>query len=460
MVRLAAPVVVVQVGLMSMGVVDTLMVGRVSPADLAAVALGNLYFFSAVVIGMGTLMSLDPLVSQAIGAKDDEGVARAVQRGLVLALGFALLACLIMSTAGPVFRLLGQPPDVIPVAVGYCWAAMGGAVAMLGFVVFRQTLQAMGVLKPIVVAVIAANLLNVLLNWMLVFGNLGAPALGAVGTGWASTLSRLTILGLVLWWAWPSLSPYVTHWRPGVLARAPLLRMLKLGAPIGLHMGFEYGAFAITGLLMGGLGTLAIASHQIALNMAALTFMVPLGVSQATAVLVGRAVGRGDPDGARRAATSGLLASTAFMAMSALLFLLVPELLARAYTNDVQVLAVAVTLIPIAGVFQIVDGLQVVASGALRGIGDTRVPMVVGAMGFYAVGLPVGIALSRWEGTQGPAGLWCGLAAGLGAVAVFLIWRVGHRFRGTLERIVIDEGIGSSDGGAYLGGSSHVTDTR
>ena len=438
MVRLAAPVVVVQVGLMSMGVVDTLMVGRVSPVDLAAVALGNLYFFASVVVGMGTLMSLDPLVSQAFGANDAVGVSRAVQRGLFLALLFSALACLIMASAGPVFRLLGQPPDVIPVAADYCWAAMGGSVAMLGFVVFRQTLQAMGVLKPIVGAVVLANLLNVFLNWVLVFGNLGAPALGAVGTGWASTFSRATILGLILWWAWPTLSPHLRVRRPEALRREPLVRMLKLGGPIGLQMGFEYGAFAITGLLMGGLGTLAIASHQIALNMAALTFMVPLGVSQATAVLVGRAVGRGDSEGARRAASSGLLAGTAFMMVSAAVFLLAPGLLARAYTNDAEVLAVAVTLIPIAGVFQVVDGLQVVASGGLRGIGDTRVPMVVGLLGFYAIGLPVGILLSRWERTAGPVGLWWGLAVGLGAVALFLLWRVHHSFRGRIGRLEID----------------------
>ncbi|MCA9739731.1 MAG: MATE family efflux transporter [Gemmatimonadota bacterium] len=438
LLRLSAPVVVVQVGMMAMGVVDTLMVGRVSAADLGAVALGNLYWFSTVIFGQGTLFALDPLVSQAVGADDEPGVARSVQRGLLLALVFGAVAVILLALAEPVLRALDQPPDVVPIAAGYCRAAMGGTLPFLGFVVFRQALQAAGVLRPIVVTVLAANVLNAALNWVLVFGHAGAPALGAVGTGWASSASRWVMLIGVVGLAWPQVGPWLRR-RPEAFRPAPVLRMVRLGLPVGLHMGAEYGAFAITGLLMGTLGTIAVASHQITLNLAALTFMVPLGVSQATAVLVGRAVGRGDPDGARRAARAGLTVGTGFMVVSAGLFLAVPDLLARAYTDEPGVLALAVRLIPIAGVFQIVDGLQVVAAGTLRGVGDTTVPMFAGLLGFYAVGLPIGFALSRTEGAAGAPGLWWGLAVGLGAVAAFLLLRVWIRFRGALERLEIDE---------------------
>lgn len=438
LIRLSAPVVVVQVGMMAMGVVDTLMVGRVSAADLGAVALGNLYWFSSVVFGMGTLFALDPLVSQAVGADDEPGVARSVQRGLLLALAFGAAATVVLALAEPVFRALDQPPDVVPIAAGYCRAALGGTIPFLGFVVFRQALQAAGVLRPIVLTVLGANVLNALLNWVLVFGHAGAPALGAVGTGWASTVSRWVMLGGVVGLAWPRVRPWLVR-RPDAFRRQPLQRMLRLGLPVGLHMGAEYGAFAITGLLMGALGTVAVASHQIALNLAALTFMVPLGVSQATAVLVGRAVGRGDAEGARQAARAGLTVGTGFMVVSAVVFLAFPEQLARAYTGEPGVLALAVHLIPIAGVFQIVDGLQVVATGTLRGVGDTKLPMLAGLLGFYAVGLPVGIALSRTAGAAGAVGLWWGLAVGLGAVAAFLLLRVWIRFRGALERLEIDE---------------------
>jgi MATE family multidrug resistance protein len=214
--------------------------------------------------------------------------------------------------------------------------------------------------------------------------------------------------------------------------------MLRLGAPIGVQFGLEFGAFGAIGVLMGWLGTLAMAGHQVALNLASLTFMVPLGISQATAVLVGQGVGREDPPGARRAAGAGIILGGAFMAGTAALFLLFPELLSRIYTVDPEVVAVAVLLIPLAGVFQIFDGLQVVASGVLRGVGDTRSPMIVNLLGFWCIGMPISLWLGFRAGV-GPVGLWWGLVAGLGSVAVFLLVRVRFRMGRDLRRIVIDD---------------------
>lgn len=441
LVRLAVPVVVVQVGLMFMGVVDTLMVGRLSAADLAAVSLGNLYFFLFVVFGMGVLLSLDPVVSQAVGAEDDEAVARGIQRGLILAVGLSILTIAGLLPAHPVLTALRQPDDVVPLAAGYARAVIAGVFPFLAFVVFRQTLQAMGRLKAIVVAVVAANLMNVLLNWTLVMGNLGAPRMGAVGTGWASSISRWTLLLILILLARRTLVPLLRPFRPGVRELAPLLRMLRLGTPIGFQLMLEYGAFAFTGILVGLLGTVPMAAHQIAINLASLTFMVPLGVGQATAVLVGRAVGRGNPEGARRAASAGLVAGGAFMAASAAAFLLVPYGLARLYTTEGVVLALAATLIPIAGIFQVSDGLQVVAAGVLRGVGDTRVPAVANAAGFWLLGIPVGLLLGFKSG-MGAVGLWWGLAVGLGAVAVFMVVRVSIRLAGALERVDVDRPVG------------------
>jgi MATE family multidrug resistance protein len=442
LVALAIPVVTVQVGMMLMGVVDTIMVGHVSPTDLAAVALGNLYFFSATVFGMGTLFALDPIVSQAIGAGDAESLARGLQRGILLAAGLAVLATLLVLPARWVLILFRQPPDVIPVAVGYARMAAPGILPFYVYIVFRQTLQAMGRLAPIVWTIALANLANVGFNWVLVYGNLGAPPLGAMGAGGASSLSRWLMAMGVLAAAWAALRPHLRPFRPQVLRRDALLRMLGLGAPIGAQFSLEFGAFAVTGLLMGWFGTIAMASHQVALNLAALTFMVPVGVSQATAVLVGRAVGRTDTPGARRAAGAGLLTGAAFMTTTALVFLTVPGLLARVYTSDGEVLALAVMLIPIAGVFQVFDGLQVVGSAVLRGIGDTRAPMVIGVLGFWGVGFPV----SLWVGFglgAGAVGLWWGLVAGLGAVAALLLVRIRHRFGRELRRIVIEDELPS-----------------
>lgn len=438
--RLALPIVVVQVGLMSMGVVDTIMVGHASAIDLAAVALGNLYFWASIIFGLGALMALDPVVAQAVGAGDEQAVARGVQRGILLSAGLALLASLAMVPSAPVLNLLGQPGEVVPVAAAYCLASIPGSLPFFLFVVFRQSLQAMSRVRPIVLTIVLANLVNLLLNWMLIFGNLGAPRMGAVGSGWASSISRWFMALSLLAMAWPLLKPYLRPLRPEVLALAPLARMIRLGAPIGIQFQLEYGAFAIIGLMMGWLGTVAVAGHQIALNLASLTFMVPLGVSAAAAVRVGQAVGRGSAPGARQAAGSGLAIGGSFMAASAVVLLLAPGLLARAYTSQHEVLAVAVVLIPVAGIFQVFDGIQVVASGVLRGIGDTRAPMVVNILGFWLIGMPVSV-LSGFHLGAGPVGLWLGLASGLAAVAVFLLVRVRMRFSRELRRVVIDDDI-------------------
>jgi MATE family multidrug resistance protein len=449
LLQLALPVVTVQLGVMLMGAVDTVMVGHVSPGDLAAVALGNLYFFTVAIFGMGVLLSLDPVISQAVGAADGEGVVRGVQRGVLLAVALTAVGLLLLLPVRPVLTLLRQPAEVVPIATGYVQASLPGLLPFYLYIVLRQTLQALGRVAPVVITVVLANLANVLFNWILVYGNLGFPALGAVGAGWASTLSRfLMVLGIVTL-AWPILRPHLAHPRRAALERGPLARMLRLGLPIGLQLQLEWGAFAVVGLIMGLLGTTAMAGHQVAINLASLTFMVPLGIAQAASVLVGRAVGREDVGGARRAAGAGLAVGATFMTLTAVAFLTVPGPLARIYANDPEVTRLAALLLPIAGLFQVFDGLQVVATSVLRGIGDTRVPMVLHVLGFWLVGLPV----SLWVGFglgAGPVGLWWGLASGLGVVAVLLLLRVARRFSGELRRLVLEEGPSSGAPAAEL----------
>ena len=436
LLRLALPVATVQVGLIFMGAVDTVMVGHVSPRDLASVALGNLYFFMATSFGLGTLFALDPLVSQAFGAGDRAGIARAFQRGFVIALGLAVFSSLLLTPGRPLLAFLRQPADVIPVAADYALASIPGVLPFFCFVVMRQSLQAMGRVGPIVVVIILANLANVFFNWVLIFGNLGAPAMGAVGSGWATTLSRwfmlLTLLGIV----WPRIRPYLRPLRPDALDIGPLLRMCRLGVPIGIQFSLEFGVFGAIGILMGTLGTIPMASHQVAINLASITFMMAVGVAQATTVLVGQAVGAGDSEGARRSAGAGLVIGGTVMAFTGAVFLTIPGLLARIYTPDLEVMGLAATLIPVAGIFQIFDGLQAVGSGVLRGVGDTLAPMLVNLVGFWLIGLPVSVYLA-FPGGLGPLGLWWGMAVGLGAVALFLLIRVRIRFGRDLTRITI-----------------------
>jgi MATE family multidrug resistance protein len=403
--RLAVPIVLVQVGMMAMGVVDTIMVGHVSPAALAAVALGNVYFTGPTMFGQGVLMALDPIVSQAAGARDHEAIARALQRGVLAALLLTALTAAAFAPAAPVLAALHQPRDVVPTSAAYVLVCIPGVLPFFGFVVLRQTLQAMRRTAAIVIAIVAANFVNAGLNWLLIFGHLGAPALGPVGSAWASTAARWLMFLMLLALGWRELRPHVVPVRRGVHSLAGLWRLLRIGLPIGATMLLEFGAFAVVALLMGLLGTVPMAGHQIAINLASLTFMVPLGVAGAGAVLVGHGIGRGDPMAARRAAGAALGCGTAFMSLSAILLLTAPRFLASLYTDQPAVLALATSLIPIAGVFQVFDGLQVVGAGVLRGVGDTRAPLVVNILGFWMLGLPVSIALGF--GTRaGPIGLW------------------------------------------------------
>ena len=438
LLRLALPVVVVQVGMMLMGVVDTIMIGHYSTAALAAVALGNLYFFSAAVFGMGVLMALDPVVAQAVGARDELAVSRAVQRGLVISLVLTVLTSLALAPATAVLTALRQPDDVIPLAAEYTRIAIPGVYAFLAFVVLRQTLQAMKRMTPIVVTIVGANVVNVGINWMLIYGRAGFPEMGVAGASWATSISRWIMALVLLGLGWRTFKPCLVPFRRETFAPKPLLRMLRLGAPIGLQFQLEFGAFAMIGLLMGWIGTTAMAGHQVAINLASLTFMVPMGIGAAAAVLVGQAVGRGDAPGARQASRAALVCGTVFMTVSAVVLLLVPDELAGIYTSQPEVLAAAVLLIPIAGVFQIFDGIQVVAVGVLRGIGDTRAPVIVNLLGFWVIGVPVSMYLG-FRTELGAAGLWWGLVAGLVAVACFLLLRVRSRLSQTLHRILIDD---------------------
>ncbi|MEO7458391.1 MAG: MATE family efflux transporter [Gemmatimonadaceae bacterium] len=428
MSRLAFPIVLAQVGLMLMGVVDTLMVGRVSSTALAAVALGNLFFVTVVVPASGTLMVLDPVVAQAIGARDDDGVALGIQRGFVLAGMLGVVFAAMMLPVRQLFVLFHQPAELVPVATSYVLVSIPGVIPFLVFVVLRQSLQAFGKTRALIGVIVVSNLLNALLNWVFVYGHLGSPAMGATGSAWATLISRWMMLVPLLAFGWPVLRSSLTPWRRESFARAPLVQMLRMGLPIGFMQLLEFSAFSAIGLLMGMLGTVEMAAHQIAINLASLTFMVPLGVGAAAAVRVGHAAGAGDTEGARESARAALVCGAGFMVCTAILLVLLPRAIAGWYTTDVPVVALAAVLIPIAGVFQVFDGIQAVCAGVLRGLGDTRVPFLINLCGFWLAGMPVSIYLG-FRTSLGAAGLWWGFVAGLLAVATMLLVRTRGRLR-------------------------------
>ncbi|HEY4304778.1 MAG TPA: MATE family efflux transporter [Gemmatimonadaceae bacterium] len=433
-IRLAIPVVFVQLGFMLMGVVDTLMVGRLSAQALAAVAIGNLYFFNVTIFGTGTLMALDPIIAQAIGAGDDETVATSVQRGLVLSVGLSVLTALLLAPAGSVLRGLHQPAEIIPATADYVRISIVGVAPYFAFVVLRQSLQAMHRVAPIVVTVVVANCVNAFFNWVFVYGHLGSTSLGVAGSAIATSIGRWVMFLLLLMIAWRDIRPHVLPVREGITVWPALRRMLAIGVPIGAQQALEAGAFGAIGLLMGLISTTAVAAHQIAITLAAFTFMVPLGVGSAAAVRVGHAIGAGDIVRARAAIRAAYASGVGFMALTAFAFLGAPVLLARAFTNDGAVIDVAAALIPIAGFFQVFDGGQAVGAGVLRGAGDTTAPLVVMLTGYWLLGVPISAYLG-FRTSLGASGLWWGFVISLAAVAVFLNVRIRRVFAERIERV-------------------------
>jgi MATE family multidrug resistance protein len=341
-------------------------------------------------------------------------------------------------TAGPVLGALGQPADVVPLAHRYSVSLIPGLLPFLTFVVLRQTLQALHRLKAIVFTIVVANVVNALVNWVFIFGHLGAPALGVQGAAIATSASRWFMTLMLLALDWRELRLLIRPWLPQARSPAPILRMVRLGIPIALHMELELLCFGAVALLAGAMGTLQVAGHQIAINLAALTYMVPLGVSAAAAVMVGRAVGAGDPIDARRQAATALLVGVGFMTTTALGFLTLAGPLARLYTSDAAVVGVAMSLIPLAGIFQVFDGTQVVAIGILRGVADTRGPFIINFLGYWAIGMPVGLLLA-YPLDMGVVGLWWGLVIGLGSVGLILLYRTWRLLRRPLARFEVGE---------------------
>lgn len=433
-VALAVPVVFVQLGYMAMGAVDTLMVGRISATMLAAVALGNLYFFNVAIFAAGTLMALDPLVAQAYGARDMDAVARAMQRGIVLAVALSIVMSAVLAPSGSVLSLLHQPAEIVPDAAAYLRISIAGTLPFLAFVVLRQSLQAMHRVAPIVVTIVIANATNAALNWVFVYGHLGSPALGVSGSAIATAISRWVMLLLLLALAWRDLAPHILPLRRESRQWAPLKDMLAIGMPIGAQQALEAGAFGAIGLLMGVLGTTEMAAHQIAITLAALTFMVPLGVATAAAVRVGHAIGAGDDARAAAAIRAAYVCGVGFMTITAVMFLTAPRVLAAAFTSDASVVALAAVLIPIAGVFQVFDGAQAVGAGVLRGAGDTTAPLLVMLASYWLVGVPVSAYLGFATELRA-RGLWWGFVVSLGAVAFFLFLRIRYVFRRGVQRL-------------------------
>jgi MATE family multidrug resistance protein len=419
--RLAGPAIATQLGMQMLGVVDALMLGRVGAEALGAAAIGNVWTGFALFCSMGILLGIDPIVSQAHGAGDGRSAALALQRGIVLALALSLPIAAAFALTESVLLLAGQQPSLARAAHRYVLAQAPSIPCFLAFVALRQYLQGRTIVRPAMWALVVANAVNVVACWALIFGNLGAPALGVLGAGIATAIARgaqlLTLVGLV-WLARLHEGAWVP-WSRAAFDPAGLRRILRLGLPIWMHLAFEISAFSSSTLLAGFLGVDALAGHTVALNLASLSFMVPLGLAMAASTRVGNLIGERDAAGVTRATHVAFAATVGLMFGWAALFIGAPRLLASLYTGEAGVIAVCAVLVPIAGAFQLLDGLQVVASGILRGMGRTRPPALSNFVGYWLLGLPLGAWLAFSAGF-GIAGVWWGLSAGLLVVATWL----------------------------------------
>ena len=437
---LAAPLVLTQLAQISMGFVDTVMVGRLGAGDLAGVALGSSVFFTLLMVCMGVVLAVGPMVSQAHGAEDTEPMGRSVRQGLWLGLAMAIPAVALLWNIAPVLRLLGQEEATIVRTQAYLRAIAWGFLPFLWFVVLRSFVEGVSRPRPVTLIAFVGVGLNVAANYVLMYGKLGFPALGLVGTGWASTLVYWTMFGLLLLYVQGKhdFRSYHLFARLGKPDWHYFRELFRIGWPIGASLGIESGLFMITVMMMGWISTTALAAHQVAIQCAAFTFMVPLGIGLATSVRVGQAAGRGDAAGVRRAGGVGIGLAALVMLGAAVAFWTVPRAIVSLYldlgdpAND-AVVATAVALLGVAAVFQVFDGVQVAASGALRGLKDTRVPMLIGLFSYWGVGLVGGYVLGFVLGL-GPTGLWWGLVLGLGTAAVLLGRRFHRRSHAAVAR--------------------------
>jgi MATE family multidrug resistance protein len=430
--RLAIPLVLAELGWMSMAIVDTMMVGRLpnSALAIAAVSLGGILVHVLAFFGGGLLIGLDTLVSQAFGAGLREDCHRSLVHGIYLSFVLTPLLMTPVWFFGPLLRMANIPPDIISLAVPYSKALAWGTLPLLLYFAVRRCMQGMNMVRPIAFALVTANIINAVGNWLLIYGKLGAPAMGAVGAGWSTAWARIylaaVLVGYLLW--------YDRKYRTDLL-RTPIQpdlmrirRLIALGFPVAMQMTLEIGVFALVTALIGRLGAIALASHQIALNTVSVTYMVPLGISSAAAVRVGQAIGRKDPQGAGNAGGSAIFFGAGFMTLAGITLLLIPRWIARIYTPDETVIRNAVLLLAVSAAFQLFDGIQTVATGALRGAGDTRTPMFCHFSAYWIIGLPLGAWLCFGRG-WGAVGLWAGLSLALILIGIVLLFIWGRTVR-------------------------------
>ncbi len=419
LMKIGGPVIIAQLLQMSMSFVDTIMAGRLSPQDLAAIAVGTSVLMPVVVLCLGCMMAVTPIVAQNVGGRHFYQIGKNARQVLWLGFILAIPGFFILRNLDFVFVALQVTDEIIPIASGYLRAISWGIFPAFAYAALRYFNEGLSVTRPAMYIAIIGTLVNIPANYVLMFGKFGFPQLGAVGTGYASSIV-FTIMFLAMLWFTASHKPYKRFDIFGKFRwpeKKYLSELVKVGTPIGISSSMEVSMFAVVSLLISTLSTLEIAGHQVAINIASICFMIPLGLSIAISARVGNSIGKGRPEEARFRGYIGVAISTFFMICTASVLVLFPETISSIYTNDEEVIAIAVQLLAFAAIFQISDGLQVSGFGALRGLKDTKVPMYVNLVAYWVIGIPVAYLLG-FTFEYGAPGFWGGLIAGLTAAGI------------------------------------------
>ena len=424
--RLAWPIVGAQLLSLSMVFVDSVMVARLGPRPLAAMAMAIAFNGIFFVVCIGMLSPLSAMISQDIGRGAPGMVARTVQRGLCLALGLSAAVAVSFVFSDRILLALGQDHALVPLARQFLVTLAAGVPAILGYMTLRGLTEGVSDTRPAALIALGAALTNALLDYGLIYGNFGLPRLELIGSAlstaicqWGMFLSLLTYIGL---------SPRYRRFRQRDGDGHPLGEILRLGLPFSGSLLAESGFFAAATFLMGRIGVQEQASHHIALNAVTFVFMIPLGLSFALAVRIGGAWGASDLEGVRTVARAGVILIAVAQCATAALFLLAPQWICRLYTDDPALTPLVVSLVRIGGLFQLFDGIQVGTMGLLRGLLDSRIPFWITLFSYWAVGMPCALILA-WPFQLGPLGLWYGMVCGLGCASVLLQLRFWSQVR-------------------------------
>lgn len=423
-IKLAVPIIAGQTGQIFVNLADNIMVGRLGAEPLAAVSLANAIFVVFVVVGMGISFALAPLISFADGANEDRKVSQYFKHSLMINVLFSVLSIFLIELSIPYFYLFKQDPKVLELALPYLRISMWTMIPMMLFLTLRGYVEGLGETIPPMKAIIIGNIANVILNYGFIYGKMGFPNLGVSGAALASLFARVLMLIVLLYIIFRSekLWSYIINIKLFVYQKVIFRKVLKLGVPTSLQMFFEISAFSGAAIIMGMVSSVAQAAHQIAINMASITFLICTGLSMVATIRVGNQLGKGNHIKVRSAGISAIIQVTLFMTITALLFIAFKSVLPYIYIDDIEVVPLTSLLLVFAAIFQIPDGIQVVTLGALRGVQDVRVPTLITFVAYWFFGIPVSYYSALHWG-WGPQGVWIGLIIGLTISSILLTIR-------------------------------------